>query len=93
MTRDSIKFFDIIQEPRSFLHKHPREWPTDPEYASALSVVCNIKVVNDAAERCVQLMTDYSKILTKDDEQQQYVMRLVHEHRKMFPTVSKSDLA
>lgn len=92
VTKDSLKFFKIIGEPRNFLNKHPREWPTDPEYAAALSTVSSLKVVNDAAERCVQLMTDYCKILTKDDEQQQYLMRLVHEHRKKYPTVNKADL-
>ena len=92
VTKGSVKFFDIIGESPSFLQLDPSEWLQNDAYKSALSVVKNLKVVNDSAERAVHLMSHFHNSLTKDPEQQQYLLRGVHEHRKMYPSNKKSKL-
>ena len=67
ITRDSIKFFDIISGSSSFLKQHPSTWEANPEYQSACNVIKHLKVVNDAAKRGVRLMSEYNNILTKDN--------------------------
>ena len=52
----------------------------------------SLKVVNDVAERGVKLITDFNNLLTKDEEQKQYVLQVVHKCRKLYPDVSKHTL-
>ena len=49
-----------------------------------------MKVVNDTAERSTALIEKYNKTLTKDEDQKQFLLRLVQRHRQMYPTASKS---
>ena len=49
----------------------------------------SLRVVDDAAERGVRLVTDYSQILTKDEQQLQLLLQLVEEHRNKFPDMKK----
>jgi len=51
-----------------------------------------LRVVDDAAERGVRLVTDYSQILTKDEQQLQLLLQLVEEHRNKFPDMKKSTI-
>ncbi|KAJ8961828.1 hypothetical protein NQ318_021443 [Aromia moschata] len=51
----------------------------------------NLKVVNDIAERAIKLMSDYNNILT-NDEQRQYILQVVKEYRRIFPTADKASL-
>ena len=51
-----------------------------------------MKVVNDTAERGIALMQQYNSSLTKNEEQKQFLLRLVERHRKTFPSSAKSTL-
>ena len=51
-----------------------------------------MRVVNDAAERGVKLVTDCSQILTKDEQQLQLLLQVVEEHRNKFPDMKKSTI-
>ena len=44
-----------------------------------------MKVVNDAAERGVRLISEYASILTKDEETRQFLLQGVERHRQMYP--------
>ena len=50
------------------------------------------KTVNDVAERAVKMMTDYSKILTEDDETRQLIMQGVAENRRLYNNFNKKTL-
>jgi len=52
--------------------------------------VYSLRVVKDAAERGVKLVTDYSQILTKDEQQLKLLLQVVEEHRNEFPDMKKS---
>ena len=54
--------------------------------------VRNLKVTNDTAERGVKLVSDFSKILTKDPEDLQNVLQVVEQHRREVPDVKKTTL-
>jgi len=47
----------------------PQTWSGLAEYKNAQGTVSSLRVVIDAAERGVRLVTDYSQILTKDEQQ------------------------
>ena len=52
----------------------------------------NLKVVNDTAERGVKLIQDYNSIITNDEDQKQYLLQVVQQHRRNFPDASKKGI-
>ena len=44
------------------------------------------------AERGVKLITDFNNLLTKDEDQKQYVLQVVSKCRALYPDVSKTTL-
>lgn len=52
----------------------------------------NLTVVNDPAERGVKLIEDYNQLLTKDEEDLQFLLQVVSEYRKKFKSHAKKDL-
>ena len=77
---------------QDFLAKDPAEWNDDPSYQELNKAASAMKVVNDTAERAIALMQHYNSSLTKNEEQKQYLLRLVERHRKQYPTCAKSTL-
>jgi hypothetical protein len=76
----------------SFLGLPPDEWEHHPEYKKAKERVTNTPVVNDHAERGVALIQQFNGSHTKKDEQLQFLLGVVAEHRKRFPVASKVSL-
>jgi len=62
----------------------------DNSYQYLSECVCRMEVVNDTAERSIALIEKYNESLTKDEDQKQFLLRLVQHHRQMYPTSSKS---
>ena len=48
--------------------------------------------VNDLAEHSVALMEEYNALHTCDEDQKQYLLQVVSEHRKQFPDFKKKNL-
>lgn len=92
VTQNTMNFFRILSIPDCFLSTDPETWATNAAYLEAESVVRELRVVNDTAERGVALMQDYNALLTKDEEQTQFALQVVKEHRKRFPDSKKSTL-
>src|SRR5688572_21838381 len=90
VTRNTRKFFQILGLPDSFLDTDPDTWMTNLSYLHAEEVVRDLHVVNDTAERGVALMQEYNALLTKDEEQTQFALQVVQEHRKLYPDCRKS---
>ena len=61
-------------------------------FQEAKRFVCNVKVVNDAAERNVKFYSEYSWILTADPEQRASLMQGVEKHRCDYPDFRKLTL-
>ena len=54
--------------------------------------VKSLRIINDVAEREVTLMEWYNRLHTCDEEQKQYLLRVVSDHRKRFPSYKKETL-
>ncbi|KAG7165332.1 hypothetical protein Hamer_G007137 [Homarus americanus] len=67
----------------------PIFWQTNAGYCKAQKKLKTMKVVNDVAERGVALIQDYIHVITKDEEQRQFLLQVVSDHRKNFPNSLK----
>jgi len=56
VTENTRKFFQILSIPDTFLNVDPDTWITNLDYLQANNLVCELRVVNDTAERGVTLM-------------------------------------
>ncbi|KYN41729.1 hypothetical protein ALC56_03872, partial [Trachymyrmex septentrionalis] len=52
-------------------------------------IVKNLKVVNNTAEWGIKLITDYGKIIIKDEKKKQFLLNVVSDYRKQFPDAKK----
>ncbi|KAF0746657.1 Uncharacterized protein FWK35_00037507 [Aphis craccivora] len=80
----SMKFFERFNIATDFLNQNPEEWYKNVNYQ---------KVVNDAAERGVKLITDFNDKITKDEEQKQFLMQTVYDYRHKYPDAKRSTLS
>ena len=86
-------FFDRFSIPMDFSQKDPLEWEDDNSFQIELEIIKKNLVVNDIAERGVgKLMEDYNKILSRSEEEKQYILQIISEHRKKYPDSMKSTL-
>lgn len=91
-TVNSKRLFQLLKLPETFLSKDPSDWHDDPSFQEALGVVKGLAVVNDRAERGVALIQDYNKKLTRGEEQLQFLLQVVTDHRRQFPDCSKKTI-
>jgi len=81
----------MLGMPSSFLDSDPELWSGNDDYAEMREIVRNVMpVTNDAAERAVKLMTQYSKRFTHNEDQKQAVFQMVSYFRKKYPSVNTS---
>jgi hypothetical protein len=97
VTERTTSFFDVLMEEgkeksQTFLKKPPGQWTSDPVFKMFYELAAHMRVVNDVAERGISLIEKYNDTLTKNEEQKQFILRLVANHRKNFPTPSKTSL-
>jgi hypothetical protein len=84
--------FDGKDKAQGFLAKDPKKWHYDTSYQDVWTAASVMTVVNDSAERAIVLMQRYNSSLTKNEEQKQFLLRLVKRHRKIYPSSSKATL-
>lgn len=89
---NSLLLFTRLGLSTSFLEANPASWEDLEDFKTAKAIVGALKVVNDHAERGVALVQEFSGLLTKGEEQLQFLLQVVGEHRKMFPDSKKSTL-
>lgn len=88
----SMTIFEKFNLPVDFLSKNIESWITDGSFQTNLSFSNYLKVVNDVGEREVALLEEYNKCLTKDEEQLQYLLQVVKDHRLKYPNCNKHNL-
>ena len=77
-----------------YLQKDSLEWEDDYSFQIGLEIIKKLKVINDTAERgVVKLMEHYNKILSRREEEKQYILQVVSEYRKKYPDSMRSTLA
>ena len=62
------------------------------DFQMRLSIVCGLNVINDAAQRGVALTQSFNSSITTDEEQKQFLLQIVEEHRRSLPNLNKSKL-
>ena len=92
ITNNSLHLLSSLGINASFLQKSPQTWSGDESYIMGKAIVDDLKVTNDAAERGVALIQSYNNILTIHEDQKQYLLQVVEEHRKMYPDANKSTI-
>jgi len=63
------------------------------DYNKNIKKFSSLQVVNDVAERAVQLVDQFNNVLTKDKEEEQYILQVVSEYKRMYPDCTKTNLA
>lgn len=85
-------FLTRLQIDDSFLLTNVSSWPNNAAFLEAKTKVSLLRVVNDAAERAVKLTQDFHGLITADEEQKQFLLRCVEEHRNLYPDCRKNTL-
>jgi hypothetical protein len=92
VTSNSMNLFHCLNLPSDFLTTDPDIWASQEGYISAKRRLSTLKVVNDTAERGVALIQEYNKTLTKDEDDLQFLLQVVSDHRQLHPTTKKTEL-
>ena len=90
VTTSTMRFFEALDLPKTFLTIPPSDWADDADFQKAAKIVHSRKVVNDVAERGVKLIQDFNSSLTKNEDQKQYLLQVVNEHRHIFCDANKA---
>ena len=91
VTQRSKQFLSRLQIDDSFLREDD-SWGDNPTFLEARRRISRLKVVNDTAERAVKLMQDFNGLITAEEEQKQFLLRCVQEHRNLYPDCKKTTL-
>lgn len=92
LTTNSRSLFHQLKISESFLKFPAASWKDNESYRTARAIAEKVAVTNDHAERGVALVKEYSGRLTKDEEQLQFLLQVVADHRKRFPDALKRTL-
>ena len=81
----TARFFQILGLSEDFLNSNPSEWEHDEHYRRNKEAAQSIKVVNDLAKPGgVALFQESNSLLIRNEEQIQYLLRVIEDHRKKF---------
>ena len=65
------------------------QWDQNEDYNAARAKAKKLSVTNDHAERSVALVQDFTGRLTKDEDQLQFLLQAVADHRKSYHQAQK----
>ena len=89
----TMRFFEILHIPTDFLDADPSSWKMNATFQAAQEQLKYLQVVNDHAERGIALIQQFNRSLTKDEEQLQFLLQVVADHRRNYPDARKKVLA
>ncbi|GBN14116.1 hypothetical protein AVEN_209191-1 [Araneus ventricosus] len=92
ISQKSLNLLTKLNIDISFLNISPDLWDRDDSYLKSQEIFQNLRVVNNTAERGVKLMQDFNGLLTVDEEQKQFLLQCVEDHRKQYPDCKKVTL-
>lgn len=93
VTGNTHKFFNRFGISTNFLNEDPFKWNENEAYIEGKNIIHHLNVVNDAAERGVKLIEEYNKVLTKKEDEKQYLLQVVTDYRKNFKSHTKTALS
>ena len=89
----SRSILDHLGIDDSFLQEDPDTWESNQEFKSGKAKVMNIPIVNYVAGHRVVLIEQFNSNHTTDENQLQYLLGVVENHRKKYPAPAKAILA
>ena len=89
---NSYLLFRKLNLPYSFLYHPEAQWNENKDFKISKDFCKSLAVTNRHAERSVALVQNFSGHLTKEEEQLQYLLQVVSQHRKDFSKPLKSAL-
>jgi hypothetical protein len=92
VTKATRRFFDILHLSDEMLDIDPSDWINQDVYRASQEVVRSVKVVNDLAERGVALIQEFNSSITRNEEQKQFLLQVVEDHRKTFSAPTKASV-
>lgn len=92
VTVNTMKFFERFEISTEFLQVDPEDWAKCEDYKDGLDVCRNIQVVNDIAERAVQMVSKYNRTGTKAELDLQYMLQVIRDYNNKYPSANRSDL-
>lgn len=93
VTANTMNFFDRFEITTDFLLSDPETWTEREDFKEGLDVCRSIQVVNDIAERAVQMITKYNRTGTKVESDLQYMLQVIREYNSKYSSVNRSVLA
>ena len=81
----SVKLFHRFNIKTDFLNEDPVLWKNNQHNLQGLDKFTNLKVVNDAAERGLKLISDYNNLITESKDQKQFLVQTIYDYRKKYP--------
>ncbi|OXU29231.1 hypothetical protein TSAR_005742 [Trichomalopsis sarcophagae] len=90
--RQTCHFFKRFKLDIECLGQECSQWSKNKLYIKNKEKIKKKKVINDCAERAVHLCQVYVNILTKDEQQKQYLIQCVDEYNKKISDVTKKKL-
>lgn len=100
VTSNTHKFFKSLfandsneGDSMSFLKIDPSCWLNEEKYLRAEEMVSKIVVVNDCAERAINLITRFNTNISNLESEKQLTLQVVEEHQKLYPyNIAKKDI-
>lgn len=92
VTEKTLSFFDRFCLSTEFMQYDPSTWMDRQDYREGLAFCSVLHVVNDAAERGVKMMTDFNAILSRKEEEKQFMLQVVEMYRQQHQSHVKSSL-
>jgi hypothetical protein len=87
--RNSWQLYNCLHVNTNWFHLPPTQWASGGDYRSVEMFVKNVHVVNDLAERAIKLITDFAGSITNDENQRQFLLQCVEQHRHTVHDFSK----
>ena len=86
---NSNKLLVAMHTSLDFLTAPPSQWESNPSYIATKARIESLYVINDAAEHGVDLIQNFNAVISNQEEQKQYLLQVVEQHRNVFPKPSK----
>ena len=92
VSKHSKSFFTIMNISSEFLNSDPITWEDRADFLKNRETIKKFQVINDRAERCLSLMSEYNLILTRNEEKKQAIVKIVKKFREYYSNINKKTL-
>ena len=84
VTSKTSDLFEKLKISTDFFNEDPEIWESLDDYKNGRAISNKLHVTNDNAERAVALVQELDKHITNDEEQFQFLIQIVADHRRNY---------